>query len=152
MGRDKVGQKDGTRKALLFITSHATLAAQVRRFGAHRIPSQRERVESHDHIRHLTVMAGQRRGERSRDGKRHTRGREAGNPPHLGRELEGREMRKPFLSLSTKRGNSGKPSALKGARSVWERGVGNVRMTTVRERRVPAVVALASPFGDEATR
>ena len=85
-------------------------------------------------------------------GKRHTRGREAGNPPHLGRELEGREMRKPFLSLSTKRGNSGKPSALKGARSVWERGVGNVRMTTVRERRVPAVVALASPFGDEATR
>jgi hypothetical protein len=85
-------------------------------------------------------------------GKRHTRGREAGSPPHLGRELEGREMRKPFLILSAKRWSSGKPSALKGARSVWEREVGNVRMPKVRERRVPAVFALASPFGDEATR
>lgn len=67
-------------------------------------------------------------------------------------ELGGREMRKSFLILKRWTVFSGKPSALKGARSVWERGVGNVLSTRVRERRVPATFALVSPFGDEATR
>src|SRR5260370_15092286 len=34
------------------------------------------------------------------------------------------------------RNEPGKPSALKGARSVWERMVGNVSTSRVRERRV----------------
>src|SRR3954452_16385548 len=59
-------------------------------------------------------------------GKRHTRGRKAGGPFQTHRELGGRAMRKSFLSLHATRWISGKPSALKGARSVWERMVGNV--------------------------
>jgi len=69
-------------------------------------------------------------------GKRHARGRKAGEPFQTRRELGGREMRKPFLILSAMGRISGKPSALKDARSVWERGVGNVLTTRVRERRV----------------
>src|SRR5437588_5847464 len=48
--------------------------------------------------------------------------------------------------------SSGKPSALKGARSVWERGVGDVLTTRVRERRLSVSITLASPFGNEVTR
>jgi len=66
--------------------------------------------------------------------------------------LEGREMHQPFLILHARKWISGKPSALKDARSVWERGVGNVLTTRVRERKVPAAMAFASPFGDEVTR
>ena len=51
-------------------------------------------------------------------GKRHTRGRKAGGPFQTSMELEGREMRKPFLILNATRWLSGKPSALKGACSV----------------------------------
>ena len=68
------------------------------------------------------------------------------------RELEGREMRKPSLILNAMGWISGKPSALKGARSVWERGVGNVLTTRVRERGLSVSITLASPFGNEVTR
>src|SRR6266849_2983473 len=69
-------------------------------------------------------------------GKRHTRGRKAGGPSQSRMELAGRGMRKSFLTLNARGWLSGKPSALKGARSVWERMVGNVSTTRVRERRV----------------
>ncbi len=87
-----------------------------------------------------------------RAGKRHTGRRVAGGTCHNRMELEGREMRKPFLILTAMRCFSGKPSALKGACSVWERGVGNVLTTRVRDRRVPVANALASHFGNEVTR
>src|SRR5438270_5364796 len=57
-------------KRLPFLASHATLPAQVRRFGAHQIPSQREMVESHHYLRHLTDLAGKPKGESSMSGKR----------------------------------------------------------------------------------
>ena len=68
------------------------------------------------------------------------------------RELEGREMRKPSLILNAMGWISGKPSALKGARSVWERGVGNVLTTRVRERGLSVFITLASPSENEVTR
>jgi hypothetical protein len=71
---------------------------------------------------------------------------------HHHKELEGREMRKPFLILAVMRWTSGKPSALKGARSVWERGGGNVPTTRVRERGLSVSITLASPFGNVVTR
>jgi hypothetical protein len=77
--------------------------------------------------------------------------RVAGGTCHNRMVLEGREMRKPFLILTAMRCFSGKPSALKGTCSVWERGVGNVLTTRVRDRRVPVANALASPFGNEVT-
>ncbi len=46
----------------------------------------------------------------------------------------------------------GKPSALKDARSVWERGVGNVLTTRVRERGLSVSITLASPSENEVTR
>ena len=85
-------------------------------------------------------------------GKRHTRGRKAGELSQMCMELEGREMRKPSLILNAMGWISGKPSALKGARSVWERGVRNVLTTRVRERGLSVSITLASPFGDEVTR
>jgi hypothetical protein len=45
----------------------------VRRFGAHRILSQREVVESEHHLRHLTYLAGKPQGESSMSGKRLSR-------------------------------------------------------------------------------
>lgn len=51
-------------------------------------------------------------------------------------ELEGREMRKSFLILKPGDAFSGEPDALKGARPVRERGVGNVLTTRVRDRGV----------------
>ena len=76
----------------------------------------------------------------------------AGETCPNGFELEGREMRKSFLILKLGDGFSGKPSALKGARSVWERGAGNVLTTRVRERGLSVSIPLASPFGNEVTR
>ena len=87
-----------------------------------------------------------------RAGKRHTRGRKAGGPSQTRMELAGREMRKPFLILDARRCFSGKPSALKGACSVWEKGVGNVLTPRVRERGLSVSITLASPFGNEVTR
>ena len=67
-------------------------------------------------------------------------------------ELAGREMRKSFLILKLGEVFSGKPSAVKAARSVWERGVGNVLTPRVRERGLSVSITLASPFGNEVTR
>jgi len=50
------------------------------------------------------------------------------------------------------RNKPGKPSAVKAARSVWERGVGNVLTTRVRERGLSVSITLASPFGNAVTR
>src|SRR5947209_4615221 len=69
----KSPQKCLPRFRLLFLASHAMLEAQVRRFGAHRILSQREMVESQHHLRRLTDLAGKPKGERSMSGKRLSR-------------------------------------------------------------------------------
>ena len=70
IGSQKTREKRDPRNCLLFLASDAILQAQVRRFGAHRIPSQREMVESHHHLRHLTDLAGKPKGESSMSGKR----------------------------------------------------------------------------------
>jgi hypothetical protein len=66
----KILEKPVPRKCLLFLASDATLQAQVRRFGAHRIRSQSEMVESQHHLRRLTDLAGKPKGESSMSGKR----------------------------------------------------------------------------------
>src|SRR5207237_8752533 len=58
----------------------------------------------------------------------------------------------PSLFSLQKEASSGKRSALRGACSVWERGVGNVLTPRVRERRLSVSITLASPFGNAATR
>jgi hypothetical protein len=61
-------------------------------------------------------------------------------------------MRKPFLILIAPTCFFGEPSALKDARSVRERGVGNVLTTRVRERGLSVSITLASPSDNEVTR
>ena len=66
-----VGRSRGVHEPLLpFSPLYPILPVQVRRFGAHQIPSQREMVESHHHLRHLTDLAGKPKGESSMSGKR----------------------------------------------------------------------------------